>query len=136
MCLCVCTYVCVRALARTAGYLPDPPCPALPCRQGQAVANKVLVVAPASLVGQWCKEVKKWLGSERLEVSLHSPAAAGKWGYSHEVGGGGLLAGGLARATALCALCWACTPVVRSLARSLARLYVYPTLELWSLHAG
>ncbi|KAG2487885.1 hypothetical protein HYH03_013467 [Edaphochlamys debaryana] len=34
--------------------------------EGKPVARKVLVVTPASLVDNWGREVKKWLGSERL----------------------------------------------------------------------
>lgn len=36
--------------------------------QGRPVAGKVLVVTPATLVDNWGREVKKWLGSERLQV--------------------------------------------------------------------
>ncbi|KAF9325894.1 DNA repair and recombination protein rad54b [Podila minutissima] len=33
-----------------------------------AVVKRVLVVCPASLITNWCKEFKKWLGDERLKV--------------------------------------------------------------------
>lgn len=34
--------------------------------QGTPVARKAIVVAPATLVANWGKEVKKWLGQERM----------------------------------------------------------------------
>ncbi|KAF9303525.1 DNA repair and recombination protein rad54b [Mortierella antarctica] len=33
-----------------------------------SVVKRVLVVCPASLITNWCKEFKKWLGDERLKV--------------------------------------------------------------------
>ncbi|KAG2442443.1 hypothetical protein HXX76_002529 [Chlamydomonas incerta] len=36
--------------------------------EGRPVAAKVLVVTPATLVDNWGREVKKWLGSERLQA--------------------------------------------------------------------
>ncbi|KAG2448210.1 hypothetical protein HYH02_006795 [Chlamydomonas schloesseri] len=36
--------------------------------EGRPVAGKVLVVTPATLVDNWGREVKKWLGSERLQA--------------------------------------------------------------------
>lgn len=38
--------------------------------QGRPVASKAVVVAPATLVANWEKEVKKWLGAERLTPML------------------------------------------------------------------
>ncbi|GLC51026.1 hypothetical protein PLESTB_000458000 [Pleodorina starrii] len=38
--------------------------------EGRPLAGKVLVVTPATLVDNWGREVKKWLGSERLQVTL------------------------------------------------------------------
>jgi len=32
--------------------------------------KKVVVVAPVSLLGTWKKEVKKWLGEERLSPKI------------------------------------------------------------------
>ena len=47
---------------------------------GRPVARKVAVVAPTTLVNNWAKEVKKWLGSERLQccVLTQGPEAAQK----------------------------------------------------------
>ncbi|MEW5302035.1 MAG: hypothetical protein WDW36_004847 [Sanguina aurantia] len=36
--------------------------------EGRPVTAKVIVVTPATLVQNWAKEVKKWLGSERLQA--------------------------------------------------------------------
>ncbi|PNH03572.1 DNA repair and recombination protein RAD54B [Tetrabaena socialis] len=46
--------------------------------EGRPLAAKVLVVTPATLVDNWGREVKKWLGSERLQALClqQSPAAA------------------------------------------------------------
>ncbi|EFJ40540.1 hypothetical protein VOLCADRAFT_99672 [Volvox carteri f. nagariensis] len=41
--------------------------------EGRPLAAKVLVVAPATLVDNWGREVKKWLGSERLQLCLYLP---------------------------------------------------------------
>jgi hypothetical protein len=48
--------------------------------QGSPVARKAIVVAPATLVANWGKEVNKWLGSERLRfIQLpQGPEAAAK----------------------------------------------------------
>jgi DNA repair and recombination protein RAD54B len=48
--------------------------------QGSPVARKAIVVAPATLVANWGKEVSKWLGSERLRfIQLpQGPEAAAK----------------------------------------------------------
>eukprot|EP00775_Hariotina_reticulata_P011378 gene11378-11527_t len=46
--------------------------------QGAPVCNKAVVVAPATLVANWGRELKKWLGEERLKFMQLSqgPAAA------------------------------------------------------------
>ncbi|WIA33078.1 hypothetical protein OEZ86_006234 [Tetradesmus obliquus] len=48
--------------------------------EGSPVARKAIVVAPATLVANWGKEVNKWLGSERLRfIQLpQGPEAAAK----------------------------------------------------------
>jgi hypothetical protein len=53
---------------------------------GRPVARKVAVVAPVTLVNNWAKEVKKWLGSERLQCCLltQGPDAAQKVGGAAE----------------------------------------------------
>ncbi|KXZ56939.1 hypothetical protein GPECTOR_1g847 [Gonium pectorale] len=45
--------------------------------EGRPAAGKVLVVTPATLVDNWGREVKKWLGSERLQALClqNSPTA-------------------------------------------------------------
>eukprot|EP00741_Cyanophora_paradoxa_P002544 tig00000605_g2468.t1 len=45
--------------------------------RGTPLAKKAVVVAPASLVQNWAKEVKRWLGNERLHpvVAASSPDA-------------------------------------------------------------
>lgn len=55
-------------------------CVCVTLRQGSPVARKAIVVAPATLVANWGKEVNKWLGSERLRfIQLpQGPEAAAK----------------------------------------------------------
>ncbi|KAL6765798.1 SNF2 family N-terminal domain-containing protein [Haematococcus lacustris] len=38
--------------------------------EGKPVASKVMVVTPATLCHNWAKEVKRWLGMERLQVFM------------------------------------------------------------------
>ena len=40
--------------------------------QNAPLVRKAIVVAPATLVKNWGKEVSKWLGSERLKVMILS----------------------------------------------------------------
>ena len=35
---------------------------------GKPVIRKAIVITPGSLVKNWCKEFRKWLGNERMKV--------------------------------------------------------------------
>ncbi|GLI69785.1 hypothetical protein VaNZ11_014483, partial [Volvox africanus] len=45
---------------------------------GRPLVAKVLVVTPATLVDNWGREIKKWLGSERLQTLCLQQSAAAK----------------------------------------------------------
>ena len=54
--LCVCLLSLLRTLHRQGPYERKP------------IAKRSLIVCPSSLVGNWEKEFKRWLGSQRINV--------------------------------------------------------------------
>eukprot|EP01132_Coremiostelium_polycephalum_P006046 gene6046-7531_t len=45
---------------------------------GEPVARKAIIVAPTSLVGNWCKEIKKWLGDGVNPVAIGKSTKTGR----------------------------------------------------------
>ncbi|KYR01271.1 SNF2-related domain-containing protein [Tieghemostelium lacteum] len=45
---------------------------------GEPAARKAVIVAPTSLVGNWCKELKKWLGDGIIPVAIGSSTKLGR----------------------------------------------------------
>lgn len=45
----------------------------IPTLQGKPLIRKAMIVSPASLIHNFAKEAKRWLGSERLKVAVLQP---------------------------------------------------------------